>query len=80
MLTTLGQVGAPGFVGLDECGVSDNIVSGRFDRPSICGVALYKAPFPGGVITVLGESQGVLVVDNGGHQMKFTLATASFES
>ena len=79
VLTTLGLVGAPGVVGLDGCGVSDTSCrDGSVDHP-FASWHFYRAPFPGGV-TVLGQSQGGLVVDNGGHQIRFTLATASFES
>ncbi len=79
VLTTLGLVGAHGVVGLDDCGVSDTSCrDGSVDHP-FASWHFYSAPFPGGV-TVLGQSQGGLVVDNGGHQIRFTLATASFES
>jgi hypothetical protein len=79
VLTTLGLVGEPGVIGLDDCGISDTSCrDGSVDHP-FASWHFYKAPFPGGV-TVLGQGQGGLVVDDGGHQIRFTLATASFET
>ena len=76
VLTTLGLSGAPGVVGLDDCGASDTSCrDGSIDHP-FGSWHFYKAPFPGGV-TVLGQGQGELIVDNGGHQIRFTLARVS---
>ena len=78
VVTTLGIGQQPGVVALDKCAQGDvGCLDGSRDH-FFADWRFYVAPHAGGV-TVLGESDpGVLIVDNGGHQILFFISSATF--
>ncbi|MHB8503265.1 MAG: hypothetical protein ACYDHE_20270 [Candidatus Acidiferrales bacterium] len=78
VITTLGLLGGRGVIALDTCSAKDSsCTDGSMDHP-FGGWRVYAPPYPGGVTILRESSPGVLIVDNGGHQITFTIATATF--
>jgi len=77
VLTTLGIKGGPGSVGLDGCLNGDSkCLDGVSDHPYE-DWRFYRAPHSGAV-TVIGRDNTTLMVDNGGYQLRFDVANATF--
>lgn len=77
IIATQGMSGQPGVIGVDACHESATCLDGQTDR----GMAVwtfFPAPHAGGVRILGLSSPGVLIIDNGGHQLHFTIATGAY--
>lgn len=79
LLATAGMSGQPGVIGVDACHGSVVCLDGQTDRGMSAWV-FYPAPQAGGVRILGVSSPGVLIIDNGGHQLHFTIATGAYSS
>jgi hypothetical protein len=76
VITTLGTESARGVVAVYRC-VSAACRDGRNDH-SIAGWRIYPAPYAGGVTLLGQQATDVLIVDNGGHEIVFDVATGRY--
>lgn len=79
VLATEGTNSQPGVIGVDTCHGSATCLNGQTDR----GMAVwtfYPAPHAGGVRILGVSSPGVLIIDDGGHQLHFTIATGAYSA
>lgn len=78
VIATEGLPTQRGALGVEPCHGSATCLDAQTDR-GIAVWTFYPAPNPGGV-RILGEaSPGVLIVGNGGHQLRFTIATGVYQ-
>jgi hypothetical protein len=76
VIATLGTASARGVVAVYRC-ASAACRDGRQDHP-VAGWRFYPPPYAGGV-TLLGEqARDMLIVDNGGHEIVFDVATGRY--
>jgi hypothetical protein len=71
--------GQPGVIGVDACHGSSACLNGQIDR-GMSAWTFYPAPHAGGVRILGVSSPGVLIIDDGGHQLHFTIATGVYSS
>jgi hypothetical protein len=76
VITTLGTDSARAVVAIFRCATAA-CRDGRQDHP-VAGWRIYPAPYAGGVTLLGRQAAGVLIVDNGGHEMVFDLATGRY--
>jgi hypothetical protein len=76
VITTLGTESARGVVAIYLC-ASAACRDGRNDH-RLGGWRIYPAPYSGGVILLGKQAADVLIVDNGGHQIVFDVATGRY--
>lgn len=79
IIATQGMSGQPGVIGVDACHESAICLDGQTDR----GMAVwtfYSAPHAGGVRILGVSSPGILIIDDGGHQLHFTIATGAYSA
>lgn len=79
VLATEGLINQPGVIGIDTCHGSASCLDGQTDR-DITAWKFYPAPHAGGVRILGVKSPGVLIIDNGGRQLYFTIATGAYNS
>jgi len=77
VLATGGVAHGPGAIGLYRCRQVDaTCLDGRTDH-AFGGWAWFPAPYAGPV-KILGQSGSTLIIDDGGHQLRFDIATSSY--
>lgn len=80
MITTLGLPGERGVVALDSCAADDaDCFNGSSDHP-YANWHFYQPPYIGGATVLEGVGTNSLLIDNGGHQITFTISTATFSA
>lgn len=77
VIATEGLTGKPGVIGVDICHSDPICLNGQTDR-GIAVWTFYPAPFTGGVRLLGIAAPGVLLIDNAGHQLHFTIATGDY--
>ncbi|QQE80003.1 hypothetical protein [Alicyclobacillus sp. SO9] len=79
VVTTLGNQNSRGVIGIYNCSPKDTAcLSGQKHLP-LAAWKFYKPPFAGGV-TLLLKRRDTLIVDNGGHQITFSISTHQWMS
>lgn len=78
-LTTLGNQKSNGVIGLYRCSPTDIACLNGQTPLLLDGWTFYEAPFSRGV-TLMRETGNTLIIDNGGHQITFDVATHSYNS
>jgi len=78
-LATEGMSSQPGVIGVDICHGSAACLDGQTDR-GMTVWTFYPAPHAGGVRILGVSSPGVLIIDDGGHQLHFTIATGAYSA
>lgn len=78
VVATLGSPTQSSAIGVDACDGNTNCLDGRTAR-DIHAWTFYPAPFVGGVTILQVTATGTLIVDNGGHELKFDLATGQYQ-
>ena len=78
VITTLGTNKARGVMAIYRC-ASAACRDGRNDHP-IGGWRIYPPPYPGGVTLLGQQAKGILIIDNGGHQIRFDVVTGRYLS
>lgn len=79
VIATEGASGQPGVIGIDACHGSAACLDGQTDR-GMDVWTFYPAPHVGGVRILGIASPGVLIIDDGGHQLHFTIVTGAYSS
>ena len=79
VLATEGASSQPGVIGVDTCLGSAACLDGETDR-GMAAWTFYPAPHVGGVRILGVSSPGVLIIDDGGHQLHFTIATGAYSA
>lgn len=79
VIATEGASGQPGVIGVDACHGSAACLDGQTDR-GMSAWTFHPAPHAGGVRILGIASPGVLIIDDGGHQLHFTIATRVYSS
>lgn len=79
VIATQGMSGQPGVIGVDACHGSAACLDGQTDR-GMDVWTFYPAPHAGGVRILGVSSPGVLIIDDGGHQLHFTIATGAYSA
>ena len=79
LIATEGLSGKSGVIGVDTCHGDATCLNPQTDR-GISAWRFYAAPYPGGVRILGVESPGVILIDNGGHQMRFTIAAGTYQA
>ncbi|HEX8983195.1 MAG TPA: hypothetical protein VF792_10525 [Ktedonobacterales bacterium] len=78
ILSTVGLTNQPGVIGVDSCHGDAACLNPQTDR-SISAWTFYPAPNVGHVAILGMASPGVLLVDNGGHRLNFTISTGTYQ-
>jgi len=79
VITTLGNAGNSGVIGVYRCDGSDaSCLDGHKDHP-LSSWTFYSSPFPGGITLLGGGDSNKLIVSDGGHQLTFEIATGAFD-
>jgi hypothetical protein len=77
VIASEGLAGQPGVIGVDTCHGEAACQDSQTDR-DLSVWRFYPAPFAGGVRLLAFYAPGVLFVDDGGHQMRFTIVTGAY--
>ncbi len=77
VIATEGIRDQPGVIGVDTCHGVAACLNGQSDR-SITAWTFYPGPNAGGIRILGVQSPGVLIIDDGGRQMDFTIATGTY--
>lgn len=67
-------VRSPGAIGVDACHGAAACLDGQTSR-GLAAWVFYPAPFAGGVRLLGVASPGVLIIDDSGHQLRFTIVS-----
>jgi hypothetical protein len=79
IITTEGLADQPGVIGVDRCHGNATCLNGQTSR-GIGAWTFYPAPHAGGVRLLGAASPGVLLIDNGGRQMRFAIASGMYQT
>lgn len=79
IVTTAGLSGQPGVIGVERCAGNATCLDGQTNR-GINSWSFYPAPHAGAVRLLGVASPGALLVDDAGHQLRFTIATGQYQA
>lgn len=77
VIATDGLAGKPGVIGVDACHSDATCLNGQTAR-GMAAWMFYPAPYAGGVRLLGLASPGVLLVDDGGYQLRFTIDSGTY--
>lgn len=81
VITTLGssKEGLPGVIAIYQCKAQDTTCQNGQTRPPAKGWQFFLPPNHGGVTVLIQSSLSVLIIDNAGAQMCFSLMTHTYD-